>query len=197
MNNLTPATLANGLLLSGWTAFLLALAGSLLAERLGPHPAQTSGLLLDGVGVAGTAGLYVGMVGMPEWWLAPGPWFSPSLALAGAGLLVGGLGLFGWARVTLGRWWSADVQIKQGQALCTRGPYTRVRHRIFRGFFAAGVGQLVISGQPAWVGGAGAITAYVLFKAVLEEQALAAHFGPAWTAYCRRVPALWPRIFRV
>jgi protein-S-isoprenylcysteine O-methyltransferase Ste14 len=191
-----PATAANALLLAGWTGFLLVIGASLVYERFGPRPARTSGLLLDLVGVLGTLGLYGGMlIGGPLGGLrAPGVAFHPLLGAAGAVLFVVGWALFGWARWTLGRWWSADVQIKEAHELRITGPYRRMRHPIYTGLLAAGLGSLLLTGQPAWLGGLGAIAAYVLFKAWLEERALAAHFGPAWTAYCRRVPPFLPRL---
>ena len=192
------AAAANALLIAGWTGFLLVIGASLLLERLGPRPARTSGLLLDLVGVIGTLGLYAGLVAGVPWdgWQAPGLAFHPLLAGVGAALFTAGWGLFAWARWTLGRWWSADVQIKQGQELRSDGPYRLVRHPIYTGLIAAGLGSLLLTGRPAWIGGLAAIAAYILGKAWLEEQALAAHFGPAWHAYRRRVPAFLPRLRR-
>jgi protein-S-isoprenylcysteine O-methyltransferase Ste14 len=193
-----PAAAANALLIAGWTGFVLIITASLALERRGPRPARTSGLLLDLVGVAGMLSLYGGLVAGVPWdvWRAPGPAFHPLLAGLGAALFVAGWGLFGWARWTLGRWWSADVQIKQGQELRISGPYRLVRHPLYSGLIAAGLGALLLTGRPAWVGGLAAIAGYVLGKAWLEEQALAAHFGPAWHAYRRRVPAFLPRLRR-
>jgi protein-S-isoprenylcysteine O-methyltransferase Ste14 len=195
MDTLITPGLANSLLLLGWSGFVLGLIISLVLEQRGPQPARTSGLLLDWVGLAGVLGLYGAMLlgGTRGGLLAPGPGWQPWSAGAGTVLFVAGWGVCGWARWTLGRWWSADVQIKQGQTLRTTGPYGRVRHPMYSGILAAGLGSLLLTGQPAWIAACGASAAYILFKAVLEEQALAAHFGPAWAAYRQRVPALVPR----
>lgn len=77
--------------------------------------------------------------------------------------------------------------------LWSRGPFTIVRHPMYLGLIASAVGSLLL--YQTWTTAAFAIFApFVLFRTRREEQALAAEFGEEWQAYCRRVPAFFPRL---
>jgi protein-S-isoprenylcysteine O-methyltransferase Ste14 len=59
----------------------------------------------------------------------------------------------------------------------------------------AGVGGLMI--YRTWAMAVFAVTMFGLVRRALrEEHALTAEFGPEWEAYCRRVPGWLPRIGR-
>lgn len=64
---------------------------------------------------------------------------------AGLGILLTalGLGIAIAARVTLGRNWSAAVEIKEDHALIRSGPYRYVRHPIYSGILLALLGSAI------------------------------------------------------
>jgi protein-S-isoprenylcysteine O-methyltransferase Ste14 len=110
-------------------------------------------------------------------------------ALALAGLIV-----MLWARVTLGRNWSAGVVLKEGHDLVTSGPYRFVRHPIYSGLLLLAFGWAIWRGRLS--GFLGLVVWIVLFwiKARSEEALMIEHFGDAYLRYKERVKALIPYI---
>lgn len=87
------------------------------------------------------------------------------------------------------------VRLQAGHRLITSGPYALVRHPMYLAVITAGIGGLLL--YRTWAMLAFAVAMFGLtVRAHREEEALAAEFGAAWEAYCRRVPAWLPRIFR-
>jgi protein-S-isoprenylcysteine O-methyltransferase Ste14 len=64
-------------------------------------------------------------------WIA---WLGSALCAAGVLFAI-------WARRTIGKDWSAEVQIKEGHQLIRSGPYTRIRHPIYTGILLATLGR--------------------------------------------------------
>lgn len=99
-----------------------------------------------------------------------------------------------WARVTLGRNWSATVQVKQDHELVVVGPYRRVRHPIYTGMLLGVLGTiLAIGALPgllvlALVGGG------FWIKLRHEEAWMRQQFGAAYVDYMRRTRALIPGV---
>ena len=65
-----------------------------------------------------------------ELWIA---WLGSALCAAGVLFAI-------WARRTIGKDWSAEVQIKEGHELIRSGPYARIRHPIYTGILLATLG---------------------------------------------------------
>ncbi len=107
------------------------------------------------------------------------------LALAGAGLAV-------WAKLRLGRLFTANLGVKEGHALITDGPYAIVRHPIYFGIVLFFLGTGLAWNRAAFVGLAAALLACFSIQLRIEEGIFAAHFGAAHVDYRRRVPALFP-----
>ena len=102
-----------------------------------------------------------------------------------------------WGRLALGQMYfvstSMGAQLYADHQLVTHGPFAIVRHPMYLGLIAAAVGSLLI--YQTWTTAIFTFFApFVLLRARREEQALAAEFGEQWQAYCRRVPALLPRL---
>jgi protein-S-isoprenylcysteine O-methyltransferase Ste14 len=114
------------------------------------------------------------------------------IAWLGFALTVLGLGFTGWARVVLGRNWSAVVQLKQDHELIVRGPYAFVRHPIYTGLLLAYVGTGLGIGEWRTLVGTVMLAAAFWRKLRLEERWLTELFGDRYRHYMQRVKALVP-----
>jgi len=115
-----------------------------------------------------------------------------ALAWAGAVLAWAGAAFAVWARVALGRWFSASFGVKPGHVLVTHGPYGVVRHPLYTGLVVLGAGIGLAWDSAITFGVALLYTVPFALHALIEEQLFAAHFGEAWQAYRARVPMLVP-----
>lgn len=130
------------------------------------------------------------------------PWMSGyawnrtlGIELLGDALALAGLLVMLWARVVLGRNWSADVVLKEGHELVTSGPYRFVRHPIYSGLLLLALGWAVWRGQYAGFWGLLVVLILLWVKARFEEQLMIEHFGDAYLGYKSRVKALVPFVF--
>jgi protein-S-isoprenylcysteine O-methyltransferase Ste14 len=110
---------------------------------------------------------------------------SVCIVFAGAAFTV-------WARVTLGRNWSAEVTFKQDHELIESGPYALVRHPIYTGLIVMALGTVINYGRAigfvVFVGLCGALW----WKARQEERIMSSHFPEAYADYRARVHAIVP-----
>jgi protein-S-isoprenylcysteine O-methyltransferase Ste14 len=98
-----------------------------------------------------------------------------------------------WARLHLGRLWSANVGRKAGHRVVDTGPYGVVRHPIYTGITLASIATAAMRGTAAGWAGAAIMTAGWVIKARLEEDFLRQQLGiEAYDAYARRIPMLIP-----
>ena len=117
------------------------------------------------------------------------------LVWAGVALAVAGFALTWWARIHLGKDWSAAVTLKENHALVRSGPYALMRHPIYTGLLLAFAGTVLAEdAASAWLGFALVAFGFVL-KLRQEEQLLIAHFGETYKDYQARVRALVPGIW--
>jgi len=72
-------------------------------------------------------------------WSGAGPWLPIGLAVFAAGI-----GLRGWAIVTLGRAYSHRVRTPEGVGIVSHGPYRVLRHPAYTGMLLAHVGIAVL-----------------------------------------------------
>jgi protein-S-isoprenylcysteine O-methyltransferase Ste14 len=119
---------------------------------------------------------------------------TPSLTLfwIGAAITAAGLGFSAWARVHLGRNWSATVTVKQDHELIRTGPYAIVRHPIYTGLLSGFIGTALAIGQ--WRGVVAVAIVLVAFwrKLQLEERWMSETFGEDYRRYRARTKALIP-----
>ena len=100
-----------------------------------------------------------------------------------------------WARLHLGRLWSANVARKAAHRVIDSGPYRVVRHPIYSGIILAGFATAFTRGTVAAALGAVLLAFSWYLKARLEEQFLRAELGAAYDAYAARTKMLVPFIF--
>jgi protein-S-isoprenylcysteine O-methyltransferase Ste14 len=128
-----------------------------------------------------------GPLSTPLWQL------EAAISWALVGLMAAGFALACWARVTLGKLWSAGVERKAEHRLIENGPYAMVRHPIYTGLIAAAVALVLVKATPLALIGLALTTIGFFVKARVEERFLAAELGEAnYAEYRRRVPMLLP-----
>jgi protein-S-isoprenylcysteine O-methyltransferase Ste14 len=110
---------------------------------------------------------------------------SDCIVLAGVAFTV-------WARITLGRNWSAEVTFKQDHELIESGPYALARHPIYTGMIVMALGTAINYGRA--IGFALFLSLCVGFwwKARQEERIMSNHFPDAYAEYKTRVRAIIP-----
>jgi protein-S-isoprenylcysteine O-methyltransferase Ste14 len=125
-------------------------------------------------------------------------WINPPLLAWGMLLIVAaGIAFCWWARLHLGRFWSAAITRKQGHRVVDSGPYRLVRHPIYAGFIVMDLGLALLCGSALALVGVAAITVGLWLKARVEEDFLAEELGAAaYGAYKARTPMLMPRMAR-
>jgi protein-S-isoprenylcysteine O-methyltransferase Ste14 len=133
--------------------------------------------------------------------LLPPAWsrrrYPPSIrsAIAALTLQTAGLGLTVWARIHLGKYWSATITLKQGHRVIQTGPYAWVRHPIYSGLL------LALSGTVIWIGtlqsflGLSLLFASFIRKLNLEERWLREHLGAEYGCYQLRAKTLVPGVW--
>lgn len=120
---------------------------------------------------------------------------TPTTIIIGLVVMFAGGAIAWWARLIIGRNWSASVQIKQDHELVQRGPYHFVRHPIYTGFLAALLGTAIVIGQ--WRGVLAVVLAFIgfLFKSRQEEAFMTQQFGARYEEYRRRTKAIVPFLY--
>jgi protein-S-isoprenylcysteine O-methyltransferase Ste14 len=108
-------------------------------------------------------------------------------------MVISGLGFSVWARVHLGKFWSARVTLKEGHQLIQSGPYARVRHPIYSGIALAMIGTALFVGEWRALLGAGVFMVGHWLKARREEALLISQFGQEYDEYRNRTGSLLPR----
>jgi len=108
-------------------------------------------------------------------------------------LMAAGFLLACWARLALGKLWSAGVERKADHRLVEEGPYAIVRHPIYTGLLAAALSLALVKATPLALAGLVLTSIGFTVKARLEERFLATELGEAdYADYKRRVPMLVP-----
>lgn len=124
---------------------------------------------------------------LPLWRLStPAEWAMVSGVATGA--------VFAWwARLHLGRLWSASLTRKTDHKVIDSGPYAIVRHPIYTGLILAAVATLAIRATPACALGLVLFVVGYTIKAREEERFLSGELGAdAYAGYRARVPMLIP-----
>jgi protein-S-isoprenylcysteine O-methyltransferase Ste14 len=126
-------------------------------------------------------------------WLAWGDYDLGRWALLPGGLLFGlGLWLLWRAHVDLGRYWSAGLQIRQGQRVMTGGVFRHIRHPLYAGYLLWGLAQPWLIHN--WVAGLSMLATFLpvyLYRVGREERMMARRWRE-YAAYAEATDRLWP-----
>ena len=114
---------------------------------------------------------------------------------AGIGLVLFALGLVFaiWARIHIGRNWGTPMTQKDDPELVTSGPYRLVRHPIYSGILAAGVGTALALSW-LWLTVVALAGVFFLYSAKVEERYLTDQFPDDYPVYKRSTKMLVPFI---
>jgi protein-S-isoprenylcysteine O-methyltransferase Ste14 len=116
-------------------------------------------------------------------------WFE----IPGLVLLVVSTAFTVWARVRLGRMWSASPDVLQAHhELRTDGPYAVTRHPIYTGLFGMLVGTVLLNGLGAGLGLLVVGGAVVATRIPIEERLMSKTFPDEYARYRKRVPRFVP-----
>jgi protein-S-isoprenylcysteine O-methyltransferase Ste14 len=116
----------------------------------------------------------------------------PALGALSAALVIGGAAFTVWARVTLGRNWSAEVTFKEDHELIESGPYALARHPIYTGLIAMALGTAIDYGRAIGFVLCVSLCCGLWWKARAEERIMSTHFPDAYADYRRHVHAIVP-----
>ncbi len=119
---------------------------------------------------------------------------DPWLARVGLALFGVGLGFAIWARLHIGRNWGTPMTQKDEPELVTSGPYRLVRHPIYSGILAAGIGTAIALSW-LWLVAVALAGVYFIYSAVVEERYLTGRFPDDYPAYKRSTRMLVPFVF--
>jgi protein-S-isoprenylcysteine O-methyltransferase Ste14 len=164
-----------------------------------PHTRLDRGSL---VVVMMTSGVAIGTAfqvaaSVPEAAIAPGvPAVRWVLLVVGVATIVAGALLRQWAIITLGRYFTVDVRITDGQPVVDSGPYRWIRHPSYTGLIAAFIGIGLALGN--WLSLLLFLvvpTIGLVFRVHVEETALLTNLGEPYRRYAARrkrlLPGLW------
>ncbi|MBF6212193.1 isoprenylcysteine carboxylmethyltransferase family protein [Nocardia puris] len=115
--------------------------------------------------------------------------------LAGAALVVAGGGLRVVAVRILGARFTGHVRVMPEQQVCTRGPYSRIRHPSYVGLLGVNMGPALSTGSVSAaivMGAATAVTAAARVR--VEEQLLLERLGEPYRRYAATTPRFVPRL---
>jgi protein-S-isoprenylcysteine O-methyltransferase Ste14 len=112
--------------------------------------------------------------------------------IAGLLVMIAGLAFAIWARLHLGKNWSARPAIREHHTITRTGPYAIVRHPIYTGIFTGILGTAIATGALLAFVSLFAIFVLFLIKIRMEEQFLVEEFGEEYERYRREVKALVP-----
>jgi protein-S-isoprenylcysteine O-methyltransferase Ste14 len=185
MSSPTPLVIAGCWI--AWAAYWLAMSfgtkrtverGSLLGYRLAA---------LAAFAVAAGVGRLFGLTASSRLW-------STGVGLGAVCdlIVIAGAAFTVWARVTLGRNWSAEVTFKEDHELIRSGPYALARHPIYTGILAMVLGTAIFSGRALGAAVALAVCAALWWKVRAEERIMSSHFPDAYAAYRSQVHAIVP-----
>jgi protein-S-isoprenylcysteine O-methyltransferase Ste14 len=134
-----------------------------------------------------TLGSRSGLASHQRFWTVTSP-----LSVLATSLVVLGAAFAIWARLTIGANWSGSVTLKQDHELIVGGPYRVVRHPIYTGLLAMGIGTVIMSAEPFGLLALGVAMAVLAVKIPQEEKLMTETFPDQYPQYRRRVKAIIP-----
>ncbi|HEV8655682.1 MAG TPA: isoprenylcysteine carboxylmethyltransferase family protein [Candidatus Limnocylindria bacterium] len=116
-----------------------------------------------------------------------------SLRFLGLAIALGSAVFAAWAMWSLGRSYGIRMDVFQGHALKTDGPYALVRHPMYLGIVLFHLGASLALESPLLLGTTALfVVPFTQVRIGAEERVLRDAFGDRYVRYAERVPALIP-----
>jgi len=113
------------------------------------------------------------------------------------GFIVGllGVAIAGWAQITIGRQWSAQLQLTEGHQLVTSGPYAYIRHPIYAALVAVSIAFALVTANCLFIG-FGILSIAVSIDRIPREEKMMLEGVPGYADYAAKVrfrvlPGIW------
>jgi protein-S-isoprenylcysteine O-methyltransferase Ste14 len=107
-------------------------------------------------------------------------------------IVLAGVAFTVWARIALGRNWSAEVTFKHDHELIESGPYALARHPIYTGLIFMALGTAINYGRAVGFALLFSLCGGLWWKTRQEERIMRRHFPEAYAEYKMRVRAIIP-----
>jgi len=106
-----------------------------------------------------------------------------------------GVGMAGWAQVTIGRQWSAQLQLAEGHQVVSGGPYAHIRHPIYAALIAVSIGFGLVTANWLFIG-IGALSVAMSIGRIPREEKMMREGVRGYADYAAKVrfrllPGLW------
>lgn len=136
------------------------------------------------------------VVPIVDWAYFSSDWDSVSiLTIAGACMIIAGISFRAWAVHSLGKYFTATVQIKEDHRLIKTGPYRIVRHPSYTGAFMAIIaGGVILGSLTGFIISCTAMIIAYYVRIGIEEKELIARFGDDYLAYKRDTKMMIPYV---
>ncbi|MCK9402889.1 MAG: isoprenylcysteine carboxylmethyltransferase family protein [Chitinophagaceae bacterium] len=136
------------------------------------------------------------VVPIVDWAYFSSDWNSVSmLTIVGACMIIAGISFRAWAVHSLGKYFTATVQIKEDHRLIKTGPYRIVRHPSYTGAFMAIIaGGVILGSLTGFIISCMAMIIAYYVRIGIEEKELIARFGDDYLAYKRDTKMMIPYV---
>lgn len=111
------------------------------------------------------------------------------------GVIIGflSLALLAWTEAELGRYWSAQLQLRNEHHIVTTGPYSHTRHPLYSAISAYGIALALVSASWIFVGLALLMILGLAVRVPKEEQMMIERFGEEYRSYMKRTGRFFPK----
>jgi protein-S-isoprenylcysteine O-methyltransferase Ste14 len=170
----------------------------LLARRSRSDPtarkADRGSLMVMSIVTGG--GVILALVLAAVWTGAATPWLRPQVTIAGIVVFLLGAALRWWSIITLGRYFTADVEVRSTQSVVQSGPYRLVRHPSYTAILIMllGLGLALVNWASLVVLLAGGLIG-LGYRVRVEERALVEALGQPYVDYMRHTQRFIPFLF--
>jgi protein-S-isoprenylcysteine O-methyltransferase len=123
-------------------------------------------------------------------------WRQTSFFFAGIGLMLLGIALRWYSVAVLGKYFTFDVAIHDGQVLVETGPYRYIRHPSYTGALLSLLGfGLSLENWAGLAAGIACLGFAYAYRIPVEEAALGSALGDTYTQYQKRTWRLVPFLY--
>ena len=105
-----------------------------------------------------------------------------------------GIVYFHWTHSTLGKNWSATLEVKKDHELIMSGPYKYIRHPMYASVYLTSVGFLILTAN--WLLGVLLLAPFTILyisRIRSEEQMMLEKFGEKYQEYMKKSGRLFPK----